>query len=113
MQKLELIHSDVCGPMEEENWGEGRFMLTLIHDFTRNTFVYTVWKKSDIKERFKKFKSMVENQTGKRIEVLRTDDGTEYVNTDLQDYLKNVISCIKGQLPAHQRSMEWQKGQTE
>jgi hypothetical protein len=62
MQKLELINSDVCGPMEEENWGGVRFMLTLIPDFTRKTFVYTVRKKSDIKERFKEFKSMVPNR---------------------------------------------------
>jgi hypothetical protein len=37
MQKLELIRSDFCEPMEEESWGGVRFMLTFIDDFTRKT----------------------------------------------------------------------------
>jgi hypothetical protein len=58
-QKLELIHSDVCGPMEEESWGGARFMLTLINDFIRKTNILTMIKKSDVKERLKEFKIMI------------------------------------------------------
>jgi hypothetical protein len=88
-QKLKLIHSDVCGPVEEESWGGARFVLTLTGDFTRKICAYTMTKESEIKETVKEFKTIVENQARKKMKVLRTDNGGECVNSDLlQDCLK-------------------------
>jgi hypothetical protein len=68
--------------MEEESWEGARFMLTLINDFMRKTDIYTMKKKSDVKEILKEFRIMMQNQTGKRMKVLHTDNGTEYVTRD-------------------------------
>lgn len=87
-QKLELIHSDICGPMPRKSWGGARYLLTFIDDYTRKIFVYFLKSKSEVYERFKEFQVMVENQTDCRIKKLRSDNGTEYLSTKFQQYLK-------------------------
>jgi hypothetical protein len=49
---------------------------------------------------------MAENQTRKRIRVLDTNNGTEHINRDLQDYLKKCGTMYKGTVPTHQSRME-------
>ena len=83
---LELIHSDVCGPMPTASIGGAKYFVTFIDDFTRYCFVYFMNSKTEVVEKFKEFKHLVENQ---RIKALRTDTGLEYVNSHLSRILKN------------------------
>ena len=39
---------------------------------------------------FHSFKALVENQTGKKIKILRTDNGTEYESNEFNDYCREV-----------------------
>lgn len=75
---LQLVHSDICGPFEVESLGGARYLLIFIDDYSRKTFGYFLKLKSDVPVFFKKFKSLVEKETGKSIKTLRTDNGTEY-----------------------------------
>ncbi|CAG9133521.1 unnamed protein product [Plutella xylostella] len=86
---LELIHSDLCGPMSTHSWGGALYLLTFTDDFSRKTFGYLLKAKSEVFVKFLEFKHLVENQTGERIKVLRSDNGREYVNTDMLTYLKD------------------------
>lgn len=45
--------------------------------------------KSEVFEKFKEFKTEVENQTTKIIKILRSDRGGEYLSTEFVDYLKS------------------------
>lgn len=85
---LELLHSDLCGPMEVNSFSGAKYFYTFIDDYTRKTFIYFLKTKDLAKEVFKDFKALVENQTGKRIKILRSDGGGEYINKDYDDYLK-------------------------
>lgn len=85
---LELVHSDLCGPMENASIGGAKYFLTFIDDFTRKYFVYFLRLKSDVLATFKDFKQLVENQTGKKIKILRTDNGTEYCGNDFQTFCR-------------------------
>ena len=85
---LGLIHSDLCGPMENASIGGARYFLTFIDDFSRKYFVYFLKQKSEVLEKFKDFKRLVENQTGKKIKVVRTDNGTEYCGNDFQSFCR-------------------------
>jgi transposase InsO family protein len=93
---LDIIHSDLCGPMETTSIGGARYFLTLIDDHTRKMFVYFLESKSQVAETFEEFQRLVENQTGKKIKVLRTDNGREYVNQGLKNILRK--SGIRHQL---------------
>jgi hypothetical protein len=74
---LELIHSDVFGPVPIPSLGGSMYYVSFIDDFSRNTWLYFLKKKSEVFNKFKEFKALVENQTGKRIKVLRMDNGGE------------------------------------
>ncbi|KAJ8707740.1 hypothetical protein PYW07_011417 [Mythimna separata] len=49
---LELIHSDVCGPMQQISIGGARYFVTFIDDFSRPVHIYTMKNKSDVFEKF-------------------------------------------------------------
>jgi hypothetical protein len=68
---LELVHSDVFGPVTVPSLGGSLYYVSFIDDFSRKTWIYFLRKKSEVFERFKEFKALVENQTEKRIKVLR------------------------------------------
>lgn len=86
---LGLVHTDVCGPMQVPSLGGMRYFVTFIDDFSRKTFIYFLKRKVQVFEKFKLFKALAENQTGKKLKVLRSDNGGEYVNHVFQEYLEN------------------------
>jgi len=53
-------------------------MLTFVDDFSRKVWVYFLRQKKKMFPVFKKFKALVENQTGRKIKKLRTDNGLEF-----------------------------------
>jgi hypothetical protein len=58
--------------------GVSLYYVSFIDDFSRKTWIYFLRKKLEVFEKFKEFKSLVENQTNKKIKVLRTDNGGEF-----------------------------------
>jgi hypothetical protein len=66
---LDLVHTDVCGPMSHVSLSDCDYYLTFIYDHMRKTWIYFMKAKSEVFKRFQEFKSLVENQTGKRIKV--------------------------------------------
>lgn len=68
--RLELIHCDVCGPMQNESMSGSKYVLTFIDDATRMVWVYFLKAKSEVFRTFKRFKELVENQSGCKIKKL-------------------------------------------
>src|SRR3954464_6122306 len=58
---LEIIHTDVCGPMNVEARGGYRYFLTFTDDLSRYGYIYLMKHKSETFEKFKEFQSEVEN----------------------------------------------------
>jgi hypothetical protein len=58
---LELIHSDVFGPVPIPSLGKYVYYVSIIDDFSRNTSIYFLRKKSKVFDKFKEFKALVEN----------------------------------------------------
>jgi hypothetical protein len=57
---LELIHTDICGPITPDSFSGKEYFITFIADYLRKCWVYFLEKKSEAFETFKKFKFMVE-----------------------------------------------------
>ncbi|KAL0295207.1 UNVERIFIED_CONTAM: hypothetical protein Sradi_6847100 [Sesamum radiatum] len=70
---LDLIHSDVCGPLNTQARGEFSYSITFIDDHSWYGYVYLMRYKSEAFGRFKEFRLEVENQTGRKIKTLRSD----------------------------------------
>ena len=50
------------------------------------TWVYCIQKKSDVFNTFKKWKALVENETGKKLKCLRSDNGDEFCSKEFDNY---------------------------
>jgi len=77
---LELVHSDVCGPMKQKSIDVALYFVTFIDDYSRFITVYPLKSKDEVFQRFKEWKAEVENQLGETVKVLRSDNGGEYKN---------------------------------
>ena len=85
----EIIHSDVCGPMQIESKGGSRYMVTFTDDYSRYTTVYFIKRKDEVlPSKFQDFVTFVENQSGNRghVKVLRGDNGGEYISNNFIKY---------------------------
>ena len=85
-QPLELVHTDLCGPMQSESNGGNRYFITFIDDFSRMSWVYFLRNKSNALNVFKKFKVFVELQSGCKVKKLRSDRGGEYTSLEFQNF---------------------------
>lgn len=83
-EPLELIHADVCGPMENRSIGGSKYFLIFEDDYSRMVFVYFMKTKDEVNNCFEEFKVMVENQTNLKIKKIRTDNGGEFCSKDLE-----------------------------
>jgi transposase InsO family protein len=64
------------------------YYVSFIDQFSRNTWIYFLRNKSEVFDRFKEFKALVENQTEKIIKVLRTDNGGEFYENEFEELCK-------------------------
>ena len=103
-QLLEIIHSDVNGPIEPISYGGSRYFVTFIDDFSKWTVVYPMKRNSEAFEHFKTFHAYAQNHTGLKmktlniiqrekyspeyIKTLRTDRGGEYLSNNFSSYLR-------------------------
>ncbi|GJT74862.1 putative RNA-directed DNA polymerase [Tanacetum coccineum] len=76
---LDLVHSDVCGPMKTKTLGGCSYFVTFIDDHSRKVWVYTLKTKDQVLDVFKQFHALVERQTGKKLKCIRSDNGGEYI----------------------------------
>ena len=76
------------GPVSVPSLGKFVYYVSFIDEFSRNTWIYFLGKKYEVFDRFKEFKALVENQTEKRIKVLRIDNGGEFYGNEFKDFHK-------------------------
>ncbi|OWZ01945.1 Integrase, catalytic core protein [Phytophthora megakarya] len=72
---LELVHTDVMGPMKTKSKGGARYVLVFVDDYSRYV--------SEAANTYKLFLTIYEIQWGERIKCLRSDNGTEFVNKSM------------------------------
>eukprot|EP00795_Rhopilema_esculentum_P008820 gene8820-biopygen1729 len=109
---LEIVHSDVCGPMQTTSLGGHRYFVTFIDDKSRFTAIYFVKNKDEVLQKFKEFEAMATNITGQRIKNLRSDNGGEYSSKEFNDFLtlkvetKKIDSTVKPVFKSDEEQLE-------
>ena len=88
-ERLELVHTDVWGPSPVSSLAGSLYYVTFIDDSTRKLWVYFLKKKSEVFDTFRKWKAMVENETGLKIKRLRSDNGGEYRDNRFREFCAN------------------------
>lgn len=87
-RRLQLIQSDICGPIKPISHGGKRYFLTFIDYLTRKTWAYFLHQKSKAFASFKNFKVSVEKETGAFITYLRTYWGGEFNSNESSKFCK-------------------------
>ena len=85
-RKLQLVHSNVCGPMPVESL---KYFVTFIDDYSHCCMVFFLKHKSEVFEKFKEFEAITTNDSGCKIGRFRTDNGGEYISSEFEEYLKS------------------------
>ena len=84
---LDLIHTNVWGPSPVASIRGARYYVIFIDDFSRKVWVYLLKQKSKVFQKFKERKTMVKNQKRRKVKVLRSDNGGEYISTKFKAHL--------------------------
>ena len=87
-QILELVHSDVFGPVKVPSLGKYVYYESFIDDFSRNTWIYFLKKKFEVFDKLKEFKALMENQIEKKIKVLRIDNSGGFCSKEFKEFCK-------------------------
>ncbi|KAH9648352.1 hypothetical protein KPL70_025549 [Citrus sinensis] len=85
----DYIHSDLWGPAQTSSLGGNIYFLSIIDDHSRRVWVYVLKHKDQVFNKFKEWKTLVENQTGKKVKKLRIDNGLEFCNQQFSSYCAN------------------------
>lgn len=85
-QILELIHADICGPINFMSNSNKRYISLFIEDYNRKTWIYFMMEKSEALSHFKCFKKMVENETSLFIKCLQIDRCGEFTLLEFNNF---------------------------
>ncbi|XP_071699236.1 uncharacterized protein [Rutidosis leptorrhynchoides] len=65
-----------------------KYFLTIVDDYSRAVWIYMLKSKEDVYDNVFSFVQLLENQFTKRIKIIRSDNGTEFLNNKMADFLK-------------------------
>ena len=82
-----IVHSDVWGPAKIPTLNGSRWFVSFIDDHSRMTWVYLMKTKQEVCSLFIQFHTMVATQYKTPIQIFRTDNGGEFVNHELKQFL--------------------------
>ena len=72
--------------MPTQSLGGTSYFVTFIDDTTRKVWAYAMKLEDETFYYFKKFVSIVETQSGKKLKALRSDNGGEYIAKEFKDF---------------------------
>nr|GEW23820.1 ribonuclease H-like domain-containing protein [Tanacetum cinerariifolium] len=89
-EKLYLLHMDRCGPMRVESVNGKKYILVIVDDYSRFTWVKFLRSKDETSDFIIKFLKMIQVRLKVPVRRIRTDNGTEFVNQTLREYYEEV-----------------------
>nr|GEW54552.1 retrovirus-related Pol polyprotein from transposon TNT 1-94 [Tanacetum cinerariifolium] len=89
-EKLYLLHMDLCGPMHVESVNGKKYILIIVDDYSRFTWVKFLRSKDEAPDFIIKFLRMIQVRLKVPVRRIQNDNGTEFVNQTLRDYYEEV-----------------------
>jgi hypothetical protein len=86
---LEILHMDLFGPPTYASLGGKKYCLVIVDDYSRYTWVFFLAHKSETQQTVKDFTNEVQRQYGQDILMIQSDNGTEFKNYTLNDFLSD------------------------
>ncbi|GJT99663.1 retrovirus-related pol polyprotein from transposon TNT 1-94 [Tanacetum coccineum] len=89
-EKLYLLHMDLCGPMRVASVNGKKYILVIVDDYSRFTWVKCLRSKDEAPAFIINFLKMIQVRLKETVCRIRTDNGTEFVNQTLREYYEKV-----------------------
>ncbi|GJV51365.1 retrovirus-related pol polyprotein from transposon TNT 1-94 [Tanacetum coccineum] len=89
-EKLYLLHMDLCGPMRVASVNGKKYILVIVDDYSRFTWVNFLRSKDEALDFIIKFLKMIQVRLQVTVRRIRTDNGTEFVNQTLRKYYEKI-----------------------
>jgi transposase InsO family protein len=86
---LELLHMDLLGPIAYISIGGSKYCLVIVDDYSCFTWVLFLLEKSQTQETLKGFLRRAQNEFGLRIKKIRSDNWTEFKNSQIEGFLED------------------------
>ncbi|GJT47536.1 retrovirus-related pol polyprotein from transposon TNT 1-94 [Tanacetum coccineum] len=87
---LYLLHMDLCGPMRVESINGKRYVLVVVDDYSRYTWVFFLHSKDEASEVIISFIKKTQVNLQLQVQRVRTDNGTEFKNKTLAKFFDEV-----------------------
>ena len=84
---LELLHMDIFGPVAYISLGGNKYGFLIVDDYSHFTWVLFLRDKSEVHGIFKKFAKRAQNEFDVKIKRVRSDNETEFKNTNIEEFL--------------------------
>jgi transposase InsO family protein len=84
---LEMLHMDLFGSITYISIGGNKYGLVIIDDYSPFTRVFFLQDKGETQEVLKKFLNRAQNEFDAKVKRIRSDNGIEFKNTQVEDYL--------------------------
>ena len=89
-QPLQLIHMDLCGPMRVQSINGKKYVLVMVDDYSRYTWVNFLRTKDETPALIITFLKNIQVKLQLLVQAIRSDNGTEFKNKVLDSYLDSV-----------------------
>ncbi|GJR65767.1 retrovirus-related pol polyprotein from transposon TNT 1-94 [Tanacetum coccineum] len=90
MEVLHTLHMDLCGPMRVQSINGKKYILVIVDDYSRFTWVKFLRSKDETLEFVINFLKQIQVGLNKTVRYIRTDNGTEFVNQVMSKYYEGV-----------------------
>ncbi|GKA48462.1 retrovirus-related pol polyprotein from transposon TNT 1-94 [Tanacetum coccineum] len=90
MEVLHTLHMDLCGPMRVQSIKGKKYILVIVDDYSRFTWVKFLRSKDETPEFVINFLKQIQVGLNKTVRFIRTDNGTEFVNQVMSEYYEGV-----------------------
>ncbi|GJW47924.1 retrovirus-related pol polyprotein from transposon TNT 1-94 [Tanacetum coccineum] len=90
LEKLYLFHMDLCGPMRVASINEKKYIIVIVDDYFRFTWVNFLASKDEAPDFIIKFLKMIQVRLNTSVMNIRIDNGTEFFNQTLRSYYESV-----------------------
>nr|GEZ99114.1 retrovirus-related Pol polyprotein from transposon TNT 1-94 [Tanacetum cinerariifolium] len=89
-QRLHLLHMDLCGPMRIASINGKRYVLVIVDDYSRYTWVHFLRSKDEAPKVIKTFLKRITVLLQSLVIIIRTDNDIEFKNQVLKEYFDTV-----------------------
>nr|GEV31733.1 retrovirus-related Pol polyprotein from transposon TNT 1-94 [Tanacetum cinerariifolium] len=98
---IDCVHLNLLGPSQVKSLEGKRYFLSIVNHYSRRVWVYILMLKHETFGKFKEWKQLVENQTGRTVKKLRTHNGLELCNWKFEQL------CIQKEIDSMRKNNTW------